>query len=213
MADVTEEDIVKMRLLFDGDGLGDERRMNMLLRNLIKFANVENETDKFHETQYQRMLGQITGLESSMSRSSVITNMNRDEERNYIDLEKKIEQGIEEARTEIEETKLELEEAKQIRKNRLEYDELGKIILEHPERGSSMERIKTIQDEQENLRMREKQLEEKLEQRRKQFHVLISNIHQLQSLIEEEDGAVINSDDEDQDQDEITILNSSQEKQ
>ncbi len=43
-----------------------------------------------------------------------------------------------------------------------------------------MERIKTIQDEQENLRMREKQLEEKLEQRRKQFHVLISNIHQLQ---------------------------------
>ena len=32
----TEEDVMKMRLLIDGDGTGDDRRLNMLLKALIK---------------------------------------------------------------------------------------------------------------------------------------------------------------------------------
>ena len=31
----TEEDVMRMRLLVDGDGTGDDRRLNMLLKALV----------------------------------------------------------------------------------------------------------------------------------------------------------------------------------
>ena len=31
----TEEDVMKMRLLIDGDGTGDDRRLNMLLKAVL----------------------------------------------------------------------------------------------------------------------------------------------------------------------------------
>jgi len=216
MAAIAEEDIMKMRLLFDGDGQGDERRMNMLLKNIIKFANSEGEDEKIIETQYQRMLGQLAGIEFNMKKSRLVASMNMREETNYAELETRIAEGIEEARREIEETKLELEEAKQIRKNRLEYDQLGKVILEHPDRPSSLARIESIKEDELALRNKEKMLEEKLGQRKKQFHLLISTIHQLQTLISEEDGFNFNSDEEEaegeeqQDQ-EVVVLDASQE--
>jgi len=215
MADATghhvpEEEIMKMRLLFDGDGQGDERRMNMLLKNIIKFANSE-EGETACETLYQRMMGQLASVEWNMAKSRAVKHMNKKEEENYENLEKTIGAGIEDAKREIEETKKELEEAKQIRKNRLEYDQLGKVILEHPDRQSSLSRLQSQKEEMESLRAKEKEIEEKLAQRKKQFHLLISTIHQLQTLISEEDGYNFNSEDEDQDQtsEEITILNTS----
>ena len=39
----TEEDVMKMRLLVDGDGTGDDRRLNMLLKTLIKWCNTEED--------------------------------------------------------------------------------------------------------------------------------------------------------------------------
>jgi len=188
---------MKMRLLFDGDGQGDERRMNMLLKNIIKFANSSEMDEKIIETQYQRMLGQLTGIEFNMTKSRLVTGMNKREETNYADLEREIALGIEEAKKEIQETKLELEQAKQIRKNRLEYDELGKEVMEHPDRESSEARIRAINEEQAQLRQREATLERKLEERRKEFTLLINTIHQLQTLIFEEDGVSFSTEDDD----------------
>ena len=39
----TEEDVMKMRLLVDGDGTGDDRRLNMMLKALIKWCNAEED--------------------------------------------------------------------------------------------------------------------------------------------------------------------------
>ena len=39
----SEEDVMKMRLLVDGDGTGDDRRLNMMLKTLIKWCNAEED--------------------------------------------------------------------------------------------------------------------------------------------------------------------------
>ena len=39
----SEEDVMKMRLLVDGDGTGDDRRLNMMLKALIKWCNAEED--------------------------------------------------------------------------------------------------------------------------------------------------------------------------
>ena len=109
--------------------------------------------------------------------------MNQSELENYSVLHEKVEAGITEARQEIEETKAELVEAKRVRKNRMEYDALAKVILTHPDRDSSAQRIEQLKLEQKQLEERELKLEQKLDIRKKQFHVLVSSIHQMQDLL------------------------------
>ena len=109
--------------------------------------------------------------------------MNQSELENYSVLHEKVEAGITEARQEIEETKAELVEAKRVRKNRMEYDALAKVILTHPDRDSSSQRIEQLKLEQKQLEERELKLEQKLDIRKKQFHVLVSSIHQMQDLL------------------------------
>lgn len=38
------EDIIKRRLLIDGDGTGDDRRLNMLLKHFLKWTYSKNDT-------------------------------------------------------------------------------------------------------------------------------------------------------------------------
>lgn len=43
---IFSEDVIRRRLLIDGDGTGDDRRLNVLLKTLIKWCN---STDEKHE--------------------------------------------------------------------------------------------------------------------------------------------------------------------
>ena len=55
--------------------------------------------------------------------------------------------------------------------------------MTHPDRETSQNRIEQLRIEQKLLEEREGKLEEKLDIRKKQFHVLVSSIHQLQDLL------------------------------
>jgi len=176
-----------MRLLVDGDGLGDDRRLNMLLKALVKWCSSENEDPSSCEQSYQRMLTQLSSIEWSMAKSRQAEAMNIAEQKQYGKVHSKVEEGIIKARAEIEETKQELVEAKLVRKNRMEYDALAKVIQSHPDRDSSTTRLETVREELGQLEEREKQLQEKLETRKKQFHLLVSSIHQMQDLLAEDE--------------------------
>jgi len=176
-----------MRLLVDGDGLGDDRRLNMLLKALVKWCSSENEDPSSCEQSYQRMLTQLSSIEWSMAKSRQAEAMNIAEQKQYGKVHSKVEDGIVKARAEIEETKQELVEAKLVRKNRMEYDALAKVIQSHPDRDSSTTRLETVREELGQLEEREKQLQEKLETRKKQFHLLVSSIHQMQDLLAEDE--------------------------
>lgn len=40
------EEIIKQRLLIDGDGTGEDRRLNMLLKQFLKWANSKNDSQE-----------------------------------------------------------------------------------------------------------------------------------------------------------------------
>jgi len=173
---------MKMRLLVDGDGTGDDRRLNMLLKTLIKWCNTE-EDQQTCELTYQRMLTQLANIEWNMTKSRMAAAMNTAELENYSAVHQRVEQGIVSAKAEIEETKAELVEAKRIRKNRMEYDALAKVIMTHPDRCTSETRLETVKAELKMLQEKEIRFDEKLGVRKNDFHVLIDSIHQLQDLV------------------------------
>ncbi|XP_011261911.1 THO complex subunit 7 homolog [Camponotus floridanus] len=184
---MSDEEVIRRRLLIDGDGTGDDRRINMLLKSFIKWINSSDVDNTLHE----RMLSQLAQCEFAQKKSRLVSNMSREELDSYEKLSKEIEIQIEEAKEDIEKTKIELQEAKRVRKNRIEYDVLAKVINEQPDRLETDIKLATLQQELATLKDKSEQLEHKLEMRRKQFHVLISSIHSLQGMLDKCDEEII----------------------
>ncbi|XP_076167874.1 THO complex subunit 7 [Ptiloglossa arizonensis] len=178
---MSDEEVIRRRLLIDGDGTGDDRRINMLLKSFIKWINSPDLDNTLHE----RMLSQLAQCEFAQRKSRLVSNMSQEELKSYEQLSKEIEIQIEEAKRNIEKTKTELQDAKRVRKNRIEYDVLAKVINEQPDRVETNLKLATLREELDKLKEKSEQLEHKLEMRRKQFHVLISSIHSLQGMLNE----------------------------
>ena len=68
-----------------------------------------------------------------------------------------------------------------------EYDALAKVIQHHPDRHETLKELEALGKELEHLSHIKESVEDKLELRRKQFHVLLSTIHELQQTLENDD--------------------------
>lgn len=129
--------------MIDGDGTGDDRRINVLLKSFIKWANNPEVDNTLHE----RIISQLAQCEFAQKKSRLVSEMSQEELKNYEKLSKDIEVKIEEAKKSIDATKVELQEAKQIRKNRIEYDVLAKVINEQPDRRETNKKLETLKEE------------------------------------------------------------------
>ncbi|OWR42058.1 THO complex subunit 7 homolog [Danaus plexippus] len=192
---MADEDVIRRRLLIDGDGTGDDRRLNVLLKTLIKWSNSTDEKPEESKATHDRMLAQLAQCEFAVTKSQLGSEMMAAELKSYEALSKILENGIEVAKGNIEKSKSDLTQAKTVRKNRIEYDVLAKVISEQPDRKETLERLSTLKMELSNLEGTRQQLESRLSLRKKQFHVLVTSIHQLQALLDENDDIEMTSDD------------------
>ena len=139
------------------------------------------------QATYERMIGQIAQCEFTAKKSLLCSNMNNAEQKQYEELYLEIEKGIISAQSDIEATKIELHRAKQIRKNKMEYDALAAIIQSQPDRRTNQDKLAQLRQELESSETECHKLEMKLELRRKQFHLLVSSIQGLQQLLTDDE--------------------------
>ncbi|XP_031626809.1 THO complex subunit 7 homolog [Contarinia nasturtii] len=181
-----DESVIKRRLLIDGDGTGDDRRLNVLLKSFIKWSNTKD-TAENTQAAYDRMLGQLAQCEFTVRKSAFCRKMMQDELDNYKDISKAIDGGIEQAKVQITQSKENLVIAKKIRKNRMEYDVLAKVISQQPDRKETMAKLESLKKDLDNLKDSRTKLDQKLENRRNDFTVLMRSIQELQKKLDGED--------------------------
>ncbi|NXY20657.1 THOC7 protein, partial [Atrichornis clamosus] len=190
----SSDEVIRKRLLIDGDGAGDDRRINLLVKSFIKWCNSGSQEEGY--LQYQRMLSTLSQCEFSMGKTLLVYDMNLREMENYEKIYKDIvqysllffkENSIAAAHEKISECKKQILQAKRIRKNRQEYDALAKVIQHHPDRHETLKQLEALGKELQNLSHIKENVEDKLELRRKQFHVLLSTIHELQQTLENDE--------------------------
>lgn len=191
MSVFVEENVVKNRLLFDGDGNGDDRRLNMLLKLTTKWGHATNPNGDPEEDikTHAKLRAQLLQCQWTDEKTKLVQAMNEREANTYEELFERIRSEIEEAENEINETKVELEEARKIRRNRMEYDAMAKQINAYPTRSVTGKKKQEIHTELNRLKDEEEMLEDKLQQRKKQFHVLVNSVHRLQDLLDQEEEA------------------------
>ncbi|KAJ8795441.1 hypothetical protein J1605_018456 [Eschrichtius robustus] len=92
MGAVTDDEVIRKRLLTDGDGAGDDRRINLLAKSFIKWCNSGSQEEGY--SQYQRMLSTLSQCEFSMGKTLLVYDMNLREMENFEKIYKEIECSI-----------------------------------------------------------------------------------------------------------------------
>lgn len=132
---------------------------------------------------YERILLTLSQCELSMNKSEQTLRMISQEMNNYENLYEKIDKSITECQQKLIKCKEELIEAKRIRKNKCEYEAMAEVIDKHSDRCESLARLQDLEEEIKRLQQTKDEMQNKLEKRRKQFHVLLGAAHQLNQIL------------------------------
>lgn len=192
------EEVIRRRLLIDGDGTGDDRRLNVLIKSVIKWSNSTQESPHERQIAFDKMLAQLCQCEFALKRSLLLVQTNAKQLDKYNIMQTKLEEKINEVKVIIEQSKNNLAQAKILKQNRMMYDLMAQSIEEHPARTETNKCLENLKAELHELHEEQKQLEQKLDMKRKQFFVLVSSANALRAMLED------NSDDANNSLDDIT---------
>ena len=78
---------------------------------------------------HAKLRAQLLQCQWTDEKTKLVQAMNEREANTYEELFERIRSDIEQAEKEINETKVELERARKIRRNRMEYDAMAKVIV------------------------------------------------------------------------------------
>lgn len=184
---MSEEDVIKRRLIFDGDGTGEDRRLNVMLKMIVKWINTNEETEEESQGVCDKILAQLGLVEHSRHRSEYVRNATKKQLEKYKRLHADMEKKINMKKDEIARQKKELEKAKIIKQNRIQYDLLAKAIAKEPPRTEMNKKLRVLQKELADLAAEKKDLENQLDNRKKQFSVLSTSANSLSVLLNSSD--------------------------
>ncbi|CAH8568338.1 unnamed protein product [Dicrocoelium dendriticum] len=199
MGTISDDEIIKRKLLIEGESGNDDRRLTLLLKNYLRWVASEDIDGSDFET-FQALIGSVNQCENAMEQSHLVLLMNEEQQKQYSQLQEDIKTEMENAKVLIEERKEELRTAKIIRRNRREYDGLAHIINEHPERNETLSKHTKLRNRLVALNQLNDECDQKIALRRKQFHLFLHALNDLQSMIKS---------DEPVDESLLTVANSS----
>lgn len=145
------------------------------------------------------MLGQLAQCEFTVRKSHHCRRMIDEELSSYKAISKSIDSAIEQTKQQIEQNKDNLAIAKQVRKNKMEYDVLAKVIKQQPDRKEMAAKLDALKKELEDLKKKRDKLDRKMENRRNDFMVLMRSINEITKKLEavsddEDDSSGIDND-------------------
>lgn len=79
---VSEEEVIRNRLLFDGEGTGDDRRIQTLMKTIVKWCHSDASQEESSLT-YQKIVALLSQCEYSMVKNHLVYEMNIIERKNY----------------------------------------------------------------------------------------------------------------------------------
>ncbi|KAI6655069.1 hypothetical protein LOD99_2358 [Oopsacas minuta] len=182
----TDDDIMRTRLMIEGEG-SDYRRLNNLLRSFMKWCLNDDQTQEESEAAYHQILFILSQCEFAMEKIQLSVDMYEREKQNYQLLSSEIERRRETAENEIVTYKDQLVDAREVRRNRQEYDALAKIINKYPNRRETTKEIESLEHSLLDLSQNKERLSLKVEERRKEFCLLVHSVNELQALLQDDE--------------------------
>ncbi|XP_054163228.1 THO complex subunit 7 homolog [Oppia nitens] len=190
-----DDEVMRRKLLLDGDGIGDDRRINATMKAFIKWCFDGNDgdgggvgnTSDSSVLLYEKLVYQLTVCEQSMAKSVDVMSMIGREMNNYEQIGRKIGDQIDDCSRKLVECRTELAAAKVVRKNKVEYESMTALIGRHSDRSVTQSALGELEREVRVMQQTRNQLSGKLDQRRQQFHVMLDAVRQLNQMLSDSD--------------------------
>lgn len=142
--------------------------MNLLLKTFTKWCNADSDENS-DALSPDRILTQLSHCEFSVLKSELSEQMIDEELKNYKKVSDNIAERIEMVKDQIEQSKNLLVSAKEIRRNKLEYSSLARLIKEEPDRKEVVTKHEMLKDELLKQNEQFQKVNRILENRRKDF--------------------------------------------
>ncbi|CAG0886280.1 unnamed protein product [Cyprideis torosa] len=186
---MAEEEVIRRRLLIDGEGVGDDRRLNVFLKKFLTWINTDYESEQECQSAYQQLLSILTTAQLAAVKSARMQRVYEAEKKKFegrhLELEREIQQAVED----IAVMKERVEHATQLRAHKLEYDGMAKIIAKHEDRITLAKKLAEKQSQLKVARDEKNALESQLASRQREFHSLVSTLARLRrKTLEEAEG-------------------------
>uniref|UniRef100_A0A0V0J6X6 THO complex subunit 7 homolog n=1 Tax=Schistocephalus solidus TaxID=70667 RepID=A0A0V0J6X6_SCHSO len=188
MGSVSDDDIIKRRLLIEGESGNDDRRFTLLLKNFLRWVSCD-ESEEDSQFTYNSLMASVSQCENAMEQALLIQSMNFEQSQKYDELLEEIKQATEDTKLKILGSREKLKEAKVIRKNRQEYHNLAKIINEHPNRKETLCKISKLKEQLTGLQRINEKYDETILLRKKQFHLFLVALRGLQKLVDQDNSS------------------------
>uniref|UniRef100_A0A8R1DY55 Uncharacterized protein n=1 Tax=Caenorhabditis japonica TaxID=281687 RepID=A0A8R1DY55_CAEJA len=177
------EDVLLRKLLSDGEGIGEDRRV----QQIGSFLRDSRTVDDIKLVDAVKIIKCIDLLEMSSLKQKLVARMNRNMAQDFNNLTVEIDNEIDRMYNKMEAAKIDLTNSKLVKKNRQKYRELVNSMEAWPSRADSMRKLVEVKDELLRQHDRQKLLEVKLNDRRNNliaFNVMLAN---FQKFITEDD--------------------------
>ena len=172
------DEVIKQRLLVDGEGTFEDKKINDLAKAVMQFANDPTNDDS--EFELDKCLGQ---LESNGVRNCVLMNMISNEKKTLENL--KLDEKISENKEKVKINTQKLKQAKLIRREEEEADALAAIVETVPAISETNKKIENLKEHFKIVEKRERIVDEKFDGRKREFFSLVAAAHQLGGMLEE----------------------------
>lgn len=164
-------------MIIDGDGVGEDRRINIVLKTFLRWCNADASDEKTINDNY--LLSQLALSEFAVVKSELSEKMVNQELQNYRKISESFGTSIEMVKNQIELSKQNLILAKQIQQNKFQYSSLARQIKEQPERQEVMKKHQELKLELEILHERYRKVNQALNNRRKDFACFMNACNSL----------------------------------
>lgn len=175
---IIKEEAQIRKLVADGEGVGDDRR----LQQIATFFRESRKVEEPRIGEVVKVTKALELVELSIVKQKELALMNKKQAVEFDSFAGEIDKEIELMYKKMEEAKGELAEAKTVKKNRQEYRKLVNVMNEVPSRAETTRKLEEIRDELERQSERQKVLEAKLADRRNHlqaFNVILSNFQRF----------------------------------
>ena len=175
--------------MFEGEGTGDDRRLNLLIKNFCQWSNSfgnDSVSKEWQDLLYQRMLALISEAEISMKKSDIVKQACNAEQKEYDHIYDRIDINIDEAKSVLDALKNQLVEAKAERKNKSEANAVCDLIQQFPSRSQTNDKLAEVNNDVRLLERQTVELKLRIENWIKQFDDVIKAVHEMNSLLEQD---------------------------
>mmetsp|Transcript_5439 Transcript_5439/g.7347 ORF Transcript_5439/g.7347 Transcript_5439/m.7347 type:complete len:203 (+) Transcript_5439:120-728(+) len=177
-----EEEFIRKRLLTHTSKANNVTSpLTKLTKRYLAFCSAAESGElKATEDLYQALLKEINVYELQVSRLAACHGANLREQQCHTSERDQLESTITQVQEEIEQLQDSLDTAREERNNKEEYEVLRRLCMQHPARAETREAIAAVQKDLEKLETESRKANSMLEERKKQFALLLHAASELQ---------------------------------